>query len=106
MTQMIDYHYGWTNGWRWAAWFLRHGRLLAALRQLIAVYVTGYIGETCERCGRRYFLWHAPDDLWTRVTGHVQDDPPQLAAGLWCADCFDRAAQRLGIDLRWTPKEL
>jgi hypothetical protein len=101
----IDYRYAWRNGWRWVGWFLRYHRLIAAARQAWLAYVRGYISETCERCGRAYFLWHAPDDLWSQVTGHPQREG-DIAAGLYCPACFDRKADRLGITLKWRPEVL
>lgn len=93
------------NGWRWVSWFVRRGRLVAAARQAFLAYVRGYISETCERCGRSYFLWHADDALWSEVTGHRQREG-DIAAGLYCPACFDREAERLGITLKWRPEVL
>lgn len=92
------------HGWRWVGWYLRHGRLLAALRQFVGAYVLGDDGERCQDCGRSYVLWHADDDLYDLVTGRSSNGAP--ASGLFCPSCFDRMAGRRGIDLRWIPKEI
>ena len=57
-------------------------------------------GEHCQSCGRTYPLggwWHAPDDLWRRVTGREE--------GLRCPDCFGREADAKGITLVWSVRE-
>ena len=61
---MTDYRYAWRYGPRWALWYVRHGKPLAALRNLWASMVHGYIGEACQDCGRSYLLWHATDDQY------------------------------------------
>ena len=110
---MIDYGYAWRNGPRWALWYLRRRRPVAALRTLWWALVRGHIGETCQECGRRYLLWHADDDLYGAVTGRWPSPPAiswtgewcsESATGLFCLVCFDRMACDKGIVLRWKPE--
>lgn len=94
------------NGWRWVAWYVRRGRLVAALRQAWLAYVWGYDGEACQACGRSYPLWHAYDDLYGRVTGRWSKPDGESASGLFCIGCFDRMAEAKGITLKWRPEPL
>ena len=49
------------------------------------------MSEQCEVCGCLYdYWWSAPNNLWTRVTGHDGD-------GLLCIPCFWQAALDKGI---------
>jgi Lar family restriction alleviation protein len=52
--------------------------------------------EHCEVCGRGYYpiVWRAPQDLWCGVTGHSE-------GGLYCPDCFAKAALKLNKVLYW-----
>ena len=104
MTQ--DYRYAWRNGPRWAMWYLRRRRIVAAVRTLWWTLVRGHISEACQDCGRPYLFWHAVDDLYGRVTGRWPFPDGECATGLFCLDCFDRMAERRGISLRWIPTEL
>lgn len=48
----------------------------------------------CHNCGRDNPSWHAPNELWNKVTGHP--------AGLvLCPFCFQRAAGKKGIALHY-----
>lgn len=99
------------NGWRWTAQFVREGKPVAALRQAWAAYVRGHDGETCQECGRSYFLWHADDDLYGRVTGKWPkpwgdgSGRSEVAGGLFCPACFDRLGSEKGITLMWRPAQ-
>lgn len=99
------------NGWRWAAQFVREGKLLAAIRQAWSAYVVGNDGEACQECGRSYLWWHADDDLYGRVTGHWPtpwsdgSGNAEAGGGLYCLACFDQLARAQGIKVRWEPKE-
>jgi len=101
-----DYRYAYRNGWRWVWWDLRDGHVVAALRHAFWTYARGYVSETCERCGRPYFLWHTDDALYSEVTGHPLRDDGEAPRGLYCPTCFDNAADRLGIVLKWRPEVL
>jgi hypothetical protein len=79
-----------------AHYYLRHGRILACLRTLFTQVVLHDNTETCQRCGRRYMLWMAPDDVYRRIIGSSR--------GLWCPRCFDRRAGKLSYSLVWTPQ--
>lgn len=73
----------------WVTW----ARVRAALA------TTPESGEHCQSCARAYPLggwWHAPDDLWERVTGESR------GGGLRCPDCFGREAEAKGITLVWS----
>lgn len=91
-----DYGYAWRHGWGWIAYYVRFGRLIAALRQTYHVLFRGYIGEACQFCGRRYVLWHAPNAIWNEVIGD--------SSGLSCPSCFDQRCAERGIWLHWTPE--
>jgi hypothetical protein len=100
---MTDYRYAWRNGPRWALWYVRNRRLIAAARALWWALVRGYIGEGCQECGRPYLLWHARDDLYGEVTGRWPSPGGESGGGLFCLACFDRLARAKGIDLQWQP---
>ncbi len=54
--------------------------------------------ETCQRCGKNVLrIWHAPDDLWERVTGI----PGGNHGGYFCIGCFDEMVQDRDILLYW-----
>ena len=95
---MSNYRYTWRHSWGWTGWYLKRGRVVAALRQAWGALILGDDGEACQFCGRAYLLWHAPDALWMTVMGSK--------AGLSCPGCFDRRASRLGLVLRWRPLEV
>lgn len=105
-----DYRYAWRNAPRWFGWYARRRRFLAGFRTLWGALVHGYIGETCQVCGRSYILWHADNDLYGAVTGRHAipwadgSGNEELAGGLFCPDCFDRMAEQAGIWLRWRPE--
>ena len=92
---MTDYRYAWRYGHRWVWWYVRNGRIVAALRVAWVTYVRGWSGQGCQTCGRRYYpvIWHARNDLWLAVHGSV--------AGILCPACFVREAARKGIELDW-----
>ena len=46
--------------------------------------------DLCDECGNRNPSWHAPNELWNKVTGH----PPGLVI---CPMCFQEHAEALGI---------
>lgn len=47
--------------------------------------------DSCNRCGGRNPSWHAPSELWNKVTGHP--------AGLvLCPKCFQDKADEMGIN--------
>jgi hypothetical protein len=108
VTGLIDYRYGWLNGWRWVGYYVRRRRFLAAFRQVFSAYVRGYISESCQNCGRPYFLWHADDQLYGEVTGRWPKEDgsgrSEAASGLFCPGCFDRMAERTGLVLMWRPE--
>lgn len=84
------------HAWKDAAYYTKHRRLVALCRCLFWVLGFGYYGETCQVCGRPYVLWRAPDDIYQQVVGD--------AGGLFCPNCFDRAAGKAGLDLQWVPQ--
>lgn len=78
----------------------RHHALAAKLRDLWHI---AYGGETCEFCGKRYFLWWCPDNaLYALVMG--KPDVRPYAGGLCCPGCFDKRADAVGIVLEWNPR--
>lgn len=93
------------NGWRYwlglswssARYYARNHRWCALARSVYWTLLRGYYLETCQICARPYVLWWAPTDIYVRVVGN--------GGGLFCPNCFDRAAGRAGIDLQWVPKE-
>src|SRR6266566_5023764 len=97
--------YAFHNGWRWIAWYLRRGRIMAAIRQMWLAYIVGYDSEACQDCGRSYALWRAPDQLYGEVTGRWPrpwDDGSgrtESASGLFCHDCFTDMAEQAGCGL-------
>lgn len=102
--------YAFLNGWRWLGWYVRRGRFLAALRVAWSAYVEGDAGESCQKCGRSYVLWHADDTLYGEVTGRWPKpwgdgtDRSEAASGLFCPGCFDRMAEHRNIVLQWVPR--
>jgi hypothetical protein len=69
--------------------------LLAIKRLACALGLGSRLIEFCETCGRRVDqTWRAPDDLWLEITGRA-------VAGVRCVPCFDDAAMRRGLILRW-----
>ena len=104
VTVMTDYRYAWRNGPRWALYFVRHRRFLAALRSLWYRLACGHIEEDCQDCGRPYLLWHAADDLYGRVTGNWPHPDGESGGGQFCLACFDRRAERQGIVIIWQPE--
>ena len=69
-------------------WYARPRALLLIL--------AGYETEICGRCGGKVGLvWHAPDELWWRLSGYPTD------AGVLCERCFDERARREGEHLCW-----
>lgn len=52
--------------------------------------------EFCHDCGRKQPLdWYAEDALWRSVT--------KQSSGVFCPECFDARARKLGLMLRWRP---
>lgn len=92
---VTNYRYTWRHGWAWIWNYIRHGKLIAAGRQVWWVLIRGYDGEGCWFCGRPYMLWWAPDDLWVEFSGN---------SGLCCPACFDKRAERAGVTLHWKPE--
>ena len=98
----IDYAYAWRNGPRWAWDYLRYRRsMLGFFRTLWYTLVCGHIGEACQECGRPYLLWWADNDLYDEVTGLGNEGGN--SPGLFCLECFNEKAERIGITLRWKP---
>lgn len=85
--------YGWKWIWEDLRW--RHAPVVA-LRTFYWAILRGHDGETCQFCGRRYVLWHAPNSLWREIMGS--------SAGLSCPNCFDRRCERRGVWLHWQPE--
>jgi hypothetical protein len=88
--------------WNDARWYLGHRRPLAFLRTF-GRWLHRDNSETCQECGRPYFLWRAADELYSEVTGRVSRNG-ESAGGLFCPACFDRMAERRGITLEWVPR--
>lgn len=92
------------NGWRYwlgltmatARYYVRQRRWPGLVRALWHTIAFGYYGELCQVCGRPYVLWSAPDDIYAVVIGSH--------AGLYCPNCFDRAAGKADIELQWIPR--
>ena len=78
-------------------YYARQRRWRALSRAALATLVRGYYGELCQECGRRYILWHSPNDIWATVL------PESNGAGLLCPNCFDQLAEQCGLSLEWTP---
>jgi len=52
--------------------------------------------EKCQECGGYVqHIWHAPDEIWEKVTGNKD------GSGNLCLRCFDAKAEELGILLYW-----
>jgi hypothetical protein len=99
-----NYRYTLKWGWGWIAYYLRHRRFVAALRQVYWALIRGYDGEACQQCGRVYVLWRASDDLWnwpvalpprTPLPGLLQPSCHGGGVG-WRTDLHCRAL--LGLD--------
>ena len=101
---MSDRLYAWRNGWRWAGWYIRRGRFVAAIRELWDAYVRGHNGETCQDCGRPYLHWRADDRLYGEVTSRWPRPDGESASGLFCLACFSRMADRKGMTIMWVPR--
>lgn len=99
-----QYGYAWRNGPRWAFQYLVQGKVVAALRQLWNSLVFGHMTESCQECGRPYLLWWADDDLYKQVTGRGRYANGESAPGLYCLECFDAKAERIGLILKWKPE--
>jgi hypothetical protein len=102
--------YAFRNGWRWVGWFLRRGKIVAAIREAWDAYVRGHDGETCQECGRPYLFWHARDDLYGQVTGRWPipwsdgSGRSEAATGQFCPACFTRMAKAKGLTIIWQPE--
>ena len=71
---------------------LAKARILA--KTLLAKSEIVIVGEFCHECGGEVWsVWRVPDDLWWLVYG--EDARPR------CQRCFERAAIRIGIEIRW-----
>ncbi len=53
----------------------------------------------CDGCGNLNPTWHAPSELWNRITGH----PPGLVI---CPKCFQDIAEKQGIVVEFVAKIL
>lgn len=104
--QENGWHYWWSLIRRDLRYYLGphytgRNRVAALARTAWWLWIIGYFGERCQDCGRLYLHWHAPDDLYARVTGN-----PKIggtSGGLFCLECFDRRARVLGLTIMWVP---
>lgn len=89
-------------------YLLRRYRGIALLRAAYWMFVRGYECEVCHNCGRpiRVVWWCYDDVLWTAVTGNEKPPGSECAAGTWCIDCFDEAAQKRVGWIEWSPGNL
>lgn len=46
----------------------------------------------CNKCGSKNPSWHAPNELWNKVTGNP-------AALIICPSCFEEIAEKLGFNV-------
>jgi hypothetical protein len=98
---VVSRRYAAINGWRWVGWYLRRGRVVAALRQAWGAYVEGDDRARCQDCGQGYPAWRASDHLFGLVTGRWRRQDGESASGVFCPGCFDRMAVAKGIDNVW-----
>lgn len=63
-----------------------------------------YESELCQRCGGPVRLvFHVPDAIWERITGHARSPGGEAAPGVLCPQCVDVLAEEVGLPfLRWT----
>jgi hypothetical protein len=66
-------------------------------KHLLGYFTTPY--EFCKVCGRDVeVVFHVEDSLWEQVVG----DPGTVR----CLRCFDKAARKKGVWLRWIHRPL
>ena len=63
--------------------------LRGILNENISFLAQSHPEKYCDKCGSLNPSWHAPNDLWNKVTGH----PAGLVI---CPMCFQRMAKSIG----------
>ena len=68
------------------------------MEQFKDVKVGEHPEDYCQECGNVNPSWHAPNDLWNKVTGN----PPLII----CPFCFQKRAESFGVVVHFVAESL